>query len=88
MKSMNLKRFASTALAGALALSMAVPAFAAGNTTVISGAYEAVTLSVTVPTTGKAIIKPLWPALQAERRLLRQRPADHHRRPPAHPEQE
>lgn len=49
MKFMNLKRFASTALAGALALSMAVPAFAAGNTTVISGAYEAVTLSVTVP---------------------------------------
>lgn len=58
MKFMNLKRFASTALAGALALSMAVPAFAAANTTVISGAYEAVTLSVTVPTTGKAIINP------------------------------
>lgn len=58
MKFMNLKRFASTALAGALALSMAVPAFAAGNTTVISGAYEAVTLSVTVPATGKAIINP------------------------------
>ena len=58
MKFMNLKRFASTALAGVLALSMAAPAFAASNTTTIDGAYQAITLDVTVPTTGSAIINP------------------------------
>lgn len=58
MKFMNLKRFASTALAGVLALSMAAPAFAASNTTEITGSYEAITLSVVVPTTGKAVINP------------------------------
>lgn len=58
MKFMNMKRFASTAMAGALALSLAVPAFAAGGQTVIAGTYEAIDLSVTVPATGKAIINP------------------------------
>lgn len=59
MKFMNLKRFASTALAGALALSMATPAFAANNnTTTINGSYTPITLAVTVPATGTAIINP------------------------------
>ena len=58
MKFMNMKRFASTALAGVLALSMAAPAFAASNTTTIEGAYQAITLDVTVPTTGSAVINP------------------------------
>lgn len=58
MKFMNLKRFASTAMAGVLALSLAAPAFAAGNSTNITGTYRAITLSVTVPTTGSAIINP------------------------------
>lgn len=57
MKFMNLKRFASVAMAGALALSMAVPAFAS-NATNITGSYRAITLSVVVPTTGSAIINP------------------------------
>ena len=53
----NMKRIASTALAGALALSLiAVPSFASSTT--IDGAYQAVTLKVTVPATGKAIINP------------------------------
>lgn len=59
MKFMNLKRFASTVMAGALALSLAVPAFASGNTsTNITGTYRAITVNVVVPTTGQAIINP------------------------------
>lgn len=58
MKHMNLKRFASTALAGVLALSSAVPALAEDKSTVITGTYQATELSVTVPTTGSAIINP------------------------------
>lgn len=58
MKFMNMKRFASVAMAGALSLSLAVPAFAADNTTTITGAYTPITLRVTVPTTGTAIINP------------------------------
>lgn len=57
MKFMNLKRFASTVMAGVLALSMAVPALAT-NSTNITGTYRAITLAVTVPTTGSAIINP------------------------------
>lgn len=57
MKFMNMKRFASTVMAGALALSLAVPAFAT-NSTNITGTYRAITLNVTVPTTGSAIINP------------------------------
>lgn len=58
MKSMNLKRFGAAALSGAMALSMAAPAFAAGNQTVITSAFEAITLNVTVPATGTAKINP------------------------------
>ncbi|MCI8538583.1 MAG: hypothetical protein HFF18_07985 [Oscillospiraceae bacterium] len=58
MKFMNLKRFASTVMAGAMALSLAAPAFAAGSSTNITGTYRAITLAVTVPTTGSAIINP------------------------------
>lgn len=57
MKFMNLKRFASVAMAGALALSLTAPAFAT-NSTNINGTYRAITLAVTVPTTGSAIINP------------------------------
>lgn len=57
MKFMNLKRFASVAMAGALALSLASPAFAASNS-VITGNYKEVRLAVSVPSTGKAVINP------------------------------
>lgn len=53
---MKFKRVLSTALAGALALSLAVPAFA--EETVISGTYEEQEIAVTVPDAGDAIINP------------------------------
>lgn len=56
MKFLNKKRVASAALAGALALSMAAPAFASQS--VITGNYKEIRLAVTVPTTGKAVINP------------------------------
>lgn len=58
MKFMNLKRFASTTLAGVMALSLAVPAFAAGANTTITGTVAEITLNVTVPDTGDAVINP------------------------------
>lgn len=62
MKFMNLKRFASTVMAGVLTLSLAVPAFAAStqpaNSTVITGGYDEIPISVEVPTTGTAQINP------------------------------
>lgn len=62
MKFMNTKRFASVAMAGAIALSLATPAFAASsqpkNSTVITGAYAETPIAVTVPTTGTAKINP------------------------------
>lgn len=57
-------RILSGAMAGVLAMSLAVPAFAAGgttpaaNTTEIDGAYQAVTIDVVVPATGNATINP------------------------------
>lgn len=57
MKFMNTKRFASTVMAGALALSMAAPAFATGNV-VITGTYADIEIAVEVPTTGTAQINP------------------------------
>lgn len=61
MKFMNMKRFASLVMASVLALSLAVPAFAAdapaGQVT-ISGSYEDIPISVSVPTTGTAQINP------------------------------
>lgn len=62
MKFMNMKRFGSVAMAGALALSLTVPAFAGSaqpkNSTVITGGYTEIPISVTVPTTGTANINP------------------------------
>ncbi len=59
MKFMNMKRFASSVLAGTLALSLAAPAFAANNTTTnIAGTYTDIPVAVVVPTTGAAQINP------------------------------
>lgn len=62
MKFMNTKRFASTVMAGVLTLSLAVPAFAADtqpkNSTVVTGTYAEIPISVEVPTTGTAQINP------------------------------
>lgn len=61
MKFMNMKRFASLVMASVLALSLAVPAFAAdtpAGQVVISGSYEDIPISVSVPTTGTAQINP------------------------------
>lgn len=62
MKFMNLKRFASLVMASVLALSLAIPAFAADTTptgqVVITGTYEDIPISVEVPTTGAAQINP------------------------------
>ena len=62
MKFMNTKRFASTVMAGVLTLSLAVPAFAAStqpkNSTVVTGTYAEIPISVEVPTTGTAQINP------------------------------
>lgn len=51
-------RVLSGAMAGVLAMSLAVPAFAASNQTIITGSYEAVDIAVTVPQTGTALINP------------------------------
>lgn len=59
MKFMSKKRFATGVLASAMALSMVSPAMAAGEKqTVVTGEYKAITLAVTVPTTGKAVVNP------------------------------
>lgn len=57
MKFMNMKRFGSIAMAGALAMSLTAPAFASGTTT-ITGKYQDIELAVMVPTTGTAQINP------------------------------
>jgi hypothetical protein len=59
-----MKKIGSVALAGVMAASLSIPAFAATettadpNTTVVSGAYKDVAIAVTVPTTGTAQINP------------------------------
>lgn len=63
MKFMNMKRFGSIAMAGALALSLTAPAFAesaepANTTTEITGAYQDIPISVVVPESGTAQINP------------------------------
>lgn len=58
MKFMNMKRFASTVLAGTMALSLAVPAMAEDQTTVITATYADTDLEVTVPATAAATINP------------------------------
>lgn len=52
------KRIASLALAGVMAASLAVPAFAAGNSTTITGSYREIPIAVTVPDTGAVTINP------------------------------
>lgn len=59
MKFMNKKRFGAAVMAGALALSLSAPAFAASNpTTTIEGAYTEIPISVVVPESGTAQINP------------------------------
>lgn len=62
MKFKNMKRFGSVVMAGALALSLAVPAFAATSTpagqVTIEGTYQDIPIAVSVPTTGTAQINP------------------------------
>lgn len=65
MKSLK-KRIAATALAGVMAASLTVPAFAAdtedtpqNTTTVIEGTYTAPTIAVTVPGSTTALVNPL-----------------------------
>lgn len=57
MKSLK-TRILSGAMAGILAVSLAIPAFAADNTTVVDGNFQAADIAVTVPETGKAFINP------------------------------
>ena len=52
------KRIIPSILAGALALSLAVPAFAAAGSTTVTGSYNDIKLAVTVSTSGKAYINP------------------------------
>ena len=62
MKFTHSKRLASMVMAGALAVSMAAPAFAADDTTnrsvAITGAYADVPIDVVVPTTGTVVVNP------------------------------
>lgn len=58
MKFMNMKRFASTVMAGALTMSLAVPAFAADSQTVITATYAETALDVVVPANTNATINP------------------------------
>lgn len=62
---MNFKKIMSTALAGAMALSLSVPAFAAANSntsleqnTAITGTTQAPTIKITVPDTGAVVVNP------------------------------
>lgn len=56
---MKSKKLMSLALASALALSLAAPAFAADNETDITATYTPPTISVVVPQTAAAFINPL-----------------------------
>ncbi len=51
-------RIISGAMAGVLAASLAVPAFAAGNTTEVTGSFKAVTIAVDVQPKAVAFINP------------------------------
>lgn len=54
------KKLSAGLLTGVMALSLAAPTFASGskNTTVITATYTPITIAVTVPATGKAVINP------------------------------
>lgn len=58
MKFKNLKRFASIIMASVMTMVMAVPAFAADDTTVITATYAETELDVVVPATAAATINP------------------------------
>ena len=62
---MNFKKLISTAMAGAMALSLSVPAFAAANSntsleqnTAITGTTQAPTIKITVPAAGTVTVNP------------------------------
>ncbi len=62
---MNFKKIMSSALAGVMALSLSVPAFAAANSntsleqnTAITGTTQAPTIKITVPDTGAVVVNP------------------------------
>lgn len=55
---MKTKRLATLALAGAMTLSLASPAFASSNTTEVTGTYKAVTIAVDVMPQAVAFINP------------------------------
>jgi len=55
---MNSKKLLSAAMAGAISMSLAVPAFAAASTTTITGTYAAPVIDVTVPKSAAAVINP------------------------------
>lgn len=59
---MKFKKLVSTALAGAMALSLSVPAFAADGdlqqSTDITGTTQAPTIKITVPATGTVVVNP------------------------------
>ena len=57
MKSLK-TRILSGAVAGVLTVSLAVPAFASANQTVVDGNFQQTDIAVTVPETGKAFINP------------------------------
>lgn len=52
------KKLLSMVLAGALAISASVTAFAVDKSTVITGEYQDIEIEVNVPTTGAALINP------------------------------
>lgn len=62
MKFKSMKRFGSIVMAGAMALSLVVPAFAESaetpTQTVVDGGYVSTPISVVVPATGSATINP------------------------------
>lgn len=75
MKFMNMKRFASTAMAGVMAVSLAVPAMAVDQNTVITATYAETTLDVTVPATADATINPYGlPVTMADQTVLSGQP--------------
>jgi hypothetical protein len=53
-----MKKIGSLALAGVMAASLSIPAFASENTTEVETTYKPITIAVTVPATGTAVINP------------------------------
>lgn len=55
---MKFKKLISTALAGAMALSLSVPAFASSGTVKVEGSIQVPTLNVVLPTTASMVMNP------------------------------